>query len=266
VSRRSASAVAALLACALVSGCGADTAASTSSVPVETRPSTAVAVPLSGGGGDEIAVLGEIVSRVHPDGLREITIVHRPPSGAGTKFQAPGTRWLLFDYGDRTRAADQVDRLWRTAIISTAYRRLARERDLPLVRGWTAQEPGDEWPESGGISAWPFAHASPPVSDTSALLERLSRAHSEALRVVSVEVLQPDGAAPIVTLRTDDPWAFAHENSGELGTVLGDNLSVFEGSLVRVLGPAGDVIWIQGTASWAGTTVSWWAPELKIET
>jgi hypothetical protein len=194
-----------------------------------------------------------------------------PPTPAvkfasNTSWYAGGTRWLVFHYANTTQEAEWVDRRWRAAIITTAYRRLADERDLALVGGWTAREPG-KWPDSHGISRWILARAGEPMTDAHELVQALTEGQSDNLRLVSIELLRAHDLAPIVRLQTDDPWRLVHGDSNEMAKFFpGEGTTRFEGALIRILGPTGKVVWTRGTANWAGTAVTWWVPELKIPT
>jgi hypothetical protein len=212
--------------------------------------------------------LKEIVEQTAPGGLCSLEIGSVPNGGAAA-FSVPGTGWLTFDWTvNEDGDAAYVEPWWRSAIATAAFRSAAEDRGMTLVRGYSVRSrspSGEIIREDGvGISAVDFRIPAGP-KDADELRTRLSQTTSKSLRFVSLEVAQPEGAAPIITLETSDPRAFFHENADDLGQFV-DALQPYEAYLIRVVDSGAHLVWIQGFARRAGAVTSWARPGLQGET
>lgn len=223
----------------------------TSGQPVSPPPE------IAGETGPQADLLSDIVARTSPSHLTRITFTDPPPD-RGSGFGTPGTRWLVFEYVADHADAEYVESLWKSGIIASALRRAETAQGQPLVAGYTAELRST----TGKLSTTDLMTINAslneyePLRDARALEDRLRNVQSQNMEVIALEVLYPDGAAPVITLETRDANAFFGEASHELAKLVGP-LGQYEGSLVRVLNADGALIWVQGTSARAGQTVTW---------
>ena len=253
-----------LLALSLLggAGCGAVPSADESKSGAQ---ASNVSLAISGGDPAQQQLLREILTSVEPPGLNSVVITAVPEEPT-TAFGASGTTWLAFDYTVTDPGPAYVEAVWKAAITTTAFRRAAEPLGLPLARGFTVlgRSTDGQVVANDAVGIQAYAFETPPIADAEAVRTRLSGMAGENLSVVSVDILQPDGAAPAITLQAKDPVVFFGADSSELSDLLGD-LSVYEGSLVRVLDSNGATIWIQGSANRAGHAITWSAPDFRAE-
>ena len=223
-----------------------------------------------GGSGAETDLLADIVEKTRPAGLRTVRIEPVPgdaiPPGADAETVA-GTEWLTFEHVLADDRGAYIDAWWRSSIIATAFRRLGEERGLPLIRGYTARSRSPEGTlldeEVVPISATSFEwDGKPAATDVEPLRAKLKES-SAGVRFLSLEVAEPAGAAPIITLETSDPGALFDDSPGDLRFV-GD-LGIYEGHLIRMLDPNGELVWIEASATRVGAQVSWARPGLRSD-
>ena len=257
-----------LLVPLLATGCGASSTEAGQEV-TDTSADYVADFDVLGGSGPEAALLSEIVAKTRPPELRSVSIGpiadDAVPAGADAET-VPETKWLTFEYtvGDKLGAV--VEAFWRGAVAATGYRRAAEERGLPLIRGYTIRSRTADGElvqdEVAIISSTAFEWDGKPAStDVEPLRARLSEETSASVEVLSLEVAEPGGAAPVITLETSDPQATLDDDKGELRFV--GRLSMYEGYMVRLVDPNGELVWIRASANRAGAAMSWVRADLR---
>jgi hypothetical protein len=251
-------------------GCGATSTDAGEEGTTSTSMDFVANYDIVGGSGPEIDLLAEIVEKTRPAGLRTVRIGPVPedavPPGAEAETVA-GTEWLTFEHVVAADRGSYIDAWWRSSIIATAFRRLSEERGLPLIRGYTARSRSPEG-ELLHEEVLPILTPSfewdgtPAATDVEPLRAKLTQGSASVI-FRSLEVAQPAGAAPIITLETSDPAALFDDKPGDLRFV-GD-LGIYEGHLIRMLDPNGELVWIEASATRGGAQISWARPGLRSD-
>lgn len=92
---------------------------------------------------------------------------------------------------------------------------------------------------------------------------RLREQMTTKIRLLSLEVAEPGGAAPVITLETSEPEGLFGEDWRKL-TFVGE-LDPYEGYLIRLVDQRGELVWIKASASRAGAGMGWTRPDLQGE-
>jgi hypothetical protein len=254
-----------------VAGCGAASTEVGEKGTTGTSAAFVAEYDIVGGTGPQTDLLSAIVEETRPPGLTTVRIGPVPddavPPGADAET-VPGTEWLTFEHVVTADRDSSMDAWWRSSVIATAFRRAGEERGLPLIRGYTAtsRSPDGELihEEVVPISATAFAwDGTPAATDVEPLRARLRQGSGESVRFLSLEVAEPGGAAPIITLETSDPEALFDDNPSDLRFV-GD-LGIYEGHLIRMLDANGELVWIEASATRVGAQLSWARPGLRSD-
>jgi len=259
-----------VLAIALVAaGCGAASSDPSGEGLTDTSEAFVADFDVLGGSGPEAALLSEIVAKTRPPELSSVSIGpiadDAVPPGAEAETVS-GTKWLTFEYVVTPDEDARVEAFWRGAVAATGYRRAAEEQGLPLIRGYTIRSRAADGElvqdEVAIISSTAFEWDGKPAStDVEPLRARLSEETSANVRVLSLEVAEPGGAAPVITLETSEPEALFDQDQGDLRFV-GD-LGMYEGDLIRIVDQNGELVWIGASATRAGAGMSWTRPDLR---
>lgn len=248
-------------------GCGASSTEA-GQVSTDTSSDFVLDYELIGASGPEEDLLSETIAKTRPPDLKSVELGPIPedavPSGANSET-VPGTKWLTFEYEVDDEHGEVVEAFWRSAVAATGYRRTAEKEDLPLIRGYTIQSrtangelvQNEVTTISSSMYEW---DGKPPARDVEPLRARLSNESSPSVEVLSLEVAEPGGAAPIITLEASDPKALFEDR--DTLRFVGD-LGMYEGYLIRVVDPNGGLVWISASASRAGAGMGWTRPEFQ---
>jgi hypothetical protein len=243
-------------------GCGAR---STEADDLTAGELPAADYPVIGATDPERDLLLEILAKTQPQGLETVAFGGIPEDAAGFD-PVPGTKWLTFEYAAGADEESYIEALWRSAIATTAFRRATEVRGLPLVTGYTVRSRSQDdqvlREEMLSIEADLFNYE--PIQEADEIRTRLSQVKAPGLKLLLLDIVEPGGAAPIITLETSDAQALKEDSRG-VGSYLGQ-LSLCEGYLIRVVDPEGRLLWIQASASRAGHSLTWAHPDLEIET
>ena len=246
-------------------GCGSSST-DAGQVPIDTGSGYVADYDVVGGSAAESALLSETVVKTRPPWLDKVELGPVPagavPEGAEADT-VPGTKWLTFEYSVPDEEGATVEAFWRGAIAATGYRRAAEEQGLPLVRGYTVRSRTADGEivqdETLPISATGYEwDGTVPATDIEPLRARLSNESSPTVRVLSLEVAEPGGAAPAITLEVSDARA-VFEDRDALRFVGG--LGIYEGSLIRLVDTKGGLVQISASAHRASAGMKWTRPE-----
>jgi hypothetical protein len=107
-------------------------------------------------------------------------------------------------------------------------------------------------------------HLAHPGGDIDAVIEKVTKAAgASGAELARLEILQPYGLAPAVTLRVADPADFLHERLSGFLQDLDDRWERWEGTRIEVVDDRGRVVWRTAGSSRLSMGSGWTAPDLE---
>jgi hypothetical protein len=174
-------------------------------------------VEIAGGTSEQQDLLRTILSRMPDNSLTRVSVAPETrmgETGVGLAIEAlPGD----FPRSD-----------WEKMLVASAFRALSADRGLPPVVGLPSPQAGYS-----------------PTSETATEVEAKIRAAAGAAgaEVVQLQIYQPDGIAPAVILKVDDPGAFLKDRARAFLDASGNQSLNYEGMFIGVVDSNGAFVW-----------------------
>ena len=215
-----------LLFVALVAGCS-DEGEKSSDGLVERNRSRADAVRIKGASARQAVALRSVLA-----GMGKTRITRVDFEDARAHWSRPGVSLILFARPARDQRAG-----WEQELVAAVFRDRAYARKLrPVIAAGSRElQGGNSIADRPDPTFRPYRRA-----DSEQVAERVREAaHENGAEVGQLVLLQPEGLAPVIRLRVDDPARFLSERWGPFLDALNEDMRRYEGHFIELLGVRG---------------------------
>ena len=230
-------------------GCGAeaeDRARELVAPPPDVRvvrdaPVTAV---IEGGTPPQQRLLRDILGGLGSDRILRVAI--REPRPDLKPFDAGDVMLTVETESPRSRGLRAE---WETWLLAAAFHYRSHAEGLPGVV-WLDTADGGGFRLDPSKASPRSADLAQPGGDVDAVVQRVTKAAAASgAEVARIEILEPYGLAPAITLRVADPAAFLHDRLRGFLESFGDRWERWEGTLIQVVDRAGELVWYTAGSS-----------------